>query len=1193
MRILLAIVFVIPFLAQSQDSDFRRQIQSTTFTRDLLTATNASAARSKLGIATSADIASLTVENLSALRSADVGSMAATGAVNVAVLGYSTKGDWGKQRFARLDLDSTLSVVAGAVETNSSGVGRWIFDDCFGGGPTDVLWFGATRNDDIDDTAAFQAALNWQTNLRGNVLTAPAGRYIIDSVIGYEGAFDGRVHVREQGYGYYGVVLAHKLGATNHLFRSVANGTYRGYQIRNVTFEGQANGNLRNPKSITGVTDRFNFTVDTSDLPSNGGTNTVYPYYGHVFFYTSENKYAGFGIVSNINFSTGLCTLLDNTDAYATLASNTNGYLTVGWKACFSPAVTERSDGGDITRIDPFSAGYSAVSIEGQGGVNYEGSVENINVRGFHAGVRLGPVVAHRIHHVWTKMNVFAGIGTAFSGKQYDLSMGDIQVQGFYEDSYPEVPETLVLTNNLYRYTAYGLYGIDTTGQINDVTADHDVIGAYLPWNSDTIFGQIHIEGPSLHGLWLDGSFWGGTASQGPERTHGIIQTLNIRSHSSLLNNPPMPNPPGRKRYAIYGTYQNNAGYAPRWRIDTLNVGDHTLNTVLSNRFDAIFHADNSNVRVSLGHLDTRSGATNIYSSTTQTRFTPVALGYTEEGRYKLDVQFDEMLGGASTNQYRQDNATKQFRMLGVRYDTDSTDYGAMLGWLDDGSERYWQVGWGAATRPPPTFYQFYGADSYGGSEELWAQWDNSVLKFYGDQFQIRSPQLFVTDGSLTLVNYSTDSTRFMHTGGQTPTETIQDLVGAMAVAGTGMTISYDDVAGTLTFSSTGGSGNVTTNGNNTFTGTNTFTGPLTITTANIATQNVENLVLGPAAIVPIANGGHGGTNAAQARANLDLEPGVDIQAFDPDLSTLSSAGYTGSAGAIMRATSPTFATSLIGDTDAFIELDEHSSTVTTPASGRVRIYPKSDGKIYRKDDAGTEAELGGGAASTAPWSRHPDIVETWLANGNAGNHGWGNTVSGGSATITTTGVAGQPGRLMLNTSSASNAVAAAYLGTANTIFGGSLSVTNFFWAQFSALATTVDEYQFRGGFGDSTSSDFTDGVYWEYNRLANGDFWVLKAANNSTRTNVVTSTPVTTGRIGLMTVINSAGTEVRGYTTTNGVDFVEVSASSGTYPIAANIPTTSGRECGPILSMLKTGGTTGTTAVQFFCDVYAICFGN
>jgi hypothetical protein len=34
----------------------------------------------------------------------------------------------------------------------------------------------------------------------------------------------------------------------------------------------------------------------------------------------------------------------------------------------------------------------------------------------------------------------------------------------------------------------------------------------------------------------------------------------------------------------------------------------------------------------------------------------------------------------------------------------------------------------------------------------------------------------------------------------------------------------------------------------------------------------------------------------------------------------------------------------------------------STPASGQVAVYAKTDGKVYRKDDAGAEAELGGGA---------------------------------------------------------------------------------------------------------------------------------------------------------------------------------------------------------------------------------------
>lgn len=57
---------------------------------------------------------------------------------------------------------------------------------------------------------------------------------------------------------------------------------------------------------------------------------------------------------------------------------------------------------------------------------------------------------------------------------------------------------------------------------------------------------------------------------------------------------------------------------------------------------------------------------------------------------------------------------------------------------------------------------------------------------------------------------------------------------------------------------------------------------------------------------------------------------------------------------------------------DTFLEFDEVVAP-STPASAKVRLYVKADGKIYIKDDAGTETDLttgGGGGAS--------DDFETW-----------------------------------------------------------------------------------------------------------------------------------------------------------------------------------------------------------------------
>jgi len=50
---------------------------------------------------------------------------------------------------------------------------------------------------------------------------------------------------------------------------------------------------------------------------------------------------------------------------------------------------------------------------------------------------------------------------------------------------------------------------------------------------------------------------------------------------------------------------------------------------------------------------------------------------------------------------------------------------------------------------------------------------------------------------------------------------------------------------------------------------------------------------------------------------------------------------------------------------DGVLEFDEHSSAGGTPAAGKVAMYAKADGKLYSKDDAGTETELGGGGGAS------------------------------------------------------------------------------------------------------------------------------------------------------------------------------------------------------------------------------------
>jgi hypothetical protein len=59
---------------------------------------------------------------------------------------------------------------------------------------------------------------------------------------------------------------------------------------------------------------------------------------------------------------------------------------------------------------------------------------------------------------------------------------------------------------------------------------------------------------------------------------------------------------------------------------------------------------------------------------------------------------------------------------------------------------------------------------------------------------------------------------------------------------------------------------------------------------------------------------------------------------------------------------------------------------------------------------------------------------------------------------------------------------------------------------KFSYLSTVAEEYIARIGFGDSTDmSDHTDGMYFEYDRLTNGDVWSINTAAAGTRTETAT----------------------------------------------------------------------------------------
>jgi hypothetical protein len=112
--------------------------------------------------------------------------------------------------------------------------------------------------------------------------------------------------------------------------------------------------------------------------------------------------------------------------------------------------------------------------------------------------------------------------------------------------------------------------------------------------------------------------------------------------------------------------------------------------------------------------------------------------------------------------------------------------------------------------------------------------------------------------------------------------------------------------------------------------------------------------------------------------------------------------------GANVFGTSPTLVTPTVDD---YLILNEES-TPGTAGAGTVRIYAKSDKKIYKKDSNGTESELGAGGTSLINYISNPDF-ETGATTG------WA-TYKDAAAATPADGTGGSPTTLTLSANSSS-----------------------------------------------------------------------------------------------------------------------------------------------------------------------------
>lgn len=197
-------------------------------------------------------------------------------------------------------------------------------------------------------------------------------------------------------------------------------------------------------------------------------------------------------------------------------------------------------------------------------------------------------------------------------------------------------------------------------------------------------------------------------------------------------------------------------------------------------------------------------------------------------------------------------------------------------------------------------------------------------------------------------------------------------------------------------------------------------------------------------------------------------------------------------------------------------------------------------------------------------------LFEDWISSSPVGLLGWTIfTTGGGAQVVIDNGLVDTNhfGIVKLNVQNNGN-VAGLNIGINNIQFGGGKS--NQEWLIYiDTLATVAQDYILRIGTGDSTGSgDFTDGIYFEYDRSSSLN-WRICSAQNNIRTKTNSLIPVVENSwIKLRYEINAAWTNVDYY-----IESPSPSTKTLLGSITTNLPVVAGTKCGPIANMQKTAG--------------------
>lgn len=273
--------------------------------------------------------------------------------------------------------------------------------------------------------------------------------------------------------------------------------------------------------------------------------------------------------------------------------------------------------------------------------------------------------------------------------------------------------------------------------------------------------------------------------------------------------------------------------------------------------------------------------------------------------------------------------------------------------------------------------------------------------------------------------------------------------------------------------------------------------------------------------------------------------------------------------------------TSLAYAGEFFDGLFSEGSAPSTPASGKVVLYAKTDGLLYSKDDAGTETLVSGGSGGSSlvlknGWRFFDDFLDDAVPD-----TPWTVYTSGTNSAViaASTPATNRPGILALKPGvSGSGNGAAAYLGRSSFAFGGGAVTWEASINIGSALSDATDEYDIiAGATNERASISQANGVYFVYDRNVSVN-WQCGVAQANSRTLTPTSVAVAANTwVRLKFVVNAAATEVLFY-----IDDVLVHTESG-----ANIPDSStNATAAALFTIVRSAGTTYREANVDYIDV-------